>query len=215
MLSTLSRFIDASTISKSPSQCSTSLTFNPTSQASLLRNKNLASYGLHGLIAKSLQYNPTPRNFVVCNNITPPGAPLPSGSPSGSLKNWVVGIALTIILPLIIRKGSFIQIKNKVNTVVETMDHVMESVEKVAKGTDEIIDGITDNLPQSQLKETLEAIDKVAEDVAKHAHVVNEIIDKVEETEKELDSLILDEVKEKEVSEQVLQISTQEQSVEK
>lgn len=98
---------------------------------------------------------------------------------------------------------------------METTEHVMETVEAMAKGADEIIDEITDGLPEnSKLKERMEAIDDMIEEVAKGAHIANEIIDKVEETEEKFESLIHEEVKEKN-SKRVLQdqkVYTQEQS---
>nr|GEU46100.1 hypothetical protein [Tanacetum cinerariifolium] len=83
----------------------------------------------------------------------PPGAP----DPSGSLTNWIVGIVLTCVLPLITYKwGSLALLKNKADTVMETTEHVMETIEAMAKGADEIIDEITDGLPDnSKLKERM------------------------------------------------------------
>ncbi|GKE65608.1 hypothetical protein Tco_1519769 [Tanacetum coccineum] len=168
MLSTLSRFIDASTMLKTPSKSSTSLAFNPTSRlASFLRSKDLESYNFYSSSARSLQYNLAQPKFVVRNNISPRGAPYPSGS----LTNWIVGIVLTCVLPFI---------THKVDTMMETTEHVTETIEAMAKGADEIIDEITDGLPKnSKLKERMEAIDDMIEEVAKGAHIANEIIDKV------------------------------------
>ncbi|GJT62246.1 PH, RCC1 and FYVE domains-containing protein 1-like protein isoform X1 [Tanacetum coccineum] len=204
MLSTLSRFIDASTMLKTPSKSSTSLAFNPTSRhASFLRRKDLESCNFYSSSARSLQYNLAQPKFVVRNNISPPGAP----NPSGSLTNWIVGIVLTCVLPFITRKwGSLALLKNKVDTMMETTEHVTETIEAIAKGADEIIDEITDGLPKnSKLKERMEAIDDMIEEVAKGAHIANEIIDKVEETEEKFESLIHEDVKKEEISIQVLQ----------
>ncbi|KAJ9545694.1 hypothetical protein OSB04_025401 [Centaurea solstitialis] len=127
------------------------------------------------------------KNFVVHNNITPGEPPLPSGSPSGSLRNWVLGLALTFILPFITRKwGPFIIFKNKV-------EHAMEAIEVVAKGADEILDEITEDLPEnSKLRKTMEAMDEMVEGVAQTTHIANDIIDKVEELEEKLEKLNLE-----------------------
>nr|GEZ77710.1 hypothetical protein [Tanacetum cinerariifolium] len=62
---------------------------------------------------------------------------------------------------------------------METTEHVMETIEAMAKGADEIIDEITDGLPDnSRLKERMKAVDDKIEDLAKGAHIANEIIDK-------------------------------------
>nr|GFA42906.1 hypothetical protein [Tanacetum cinerariifolium] len=81
MLSTLSRFIGASTMLKTPSKSSTYLAFNPTSRhASSLRNKDLDSYNFYSSSARCLHTNLAQPKFAVRNNISPPGAPDPSGS---------------------------------------------------------------------------------------------------------------------------------------
>ncbi|KVI06829.1 uncharacterized protein LOC112509920 [Cynara cardunculus var. scolymus] len=197
----MSRFISASRTLPNP--YSTSLTFHPTSHSSLfLKNKASASYSHHGSISCAR------RNFVVRSNLTPPpGVPLPSGPPSGSMRNWIVGIVLTFVLPFITHKwGPLIVLKNKVDTVVDTAEYIMETIEDVAERVDKVIDNITDELPEnSRLRKTMEAVDGVVEGLAKSAHLANDIIDKVEEVEDKLESLIIqEEVKEKEeVSKQV------------
>ncbi|KVI06828.1 uncharacterized protein LOC112510197 [Cynara cardunculus var. scolymus] len=200
----LSRFVDISMMSKNPSVYSTSQTFNPTSNTSFLKNMDLSSHSFHGSTSRSMQYNMPERwkNFVVPNNITPPEPPLPSGSPSGSLRNWVLGLALTFILPFFTHKwGPFILLKDKVEKVMETTEHVMEAIEVVAKRTDEILDEITGDLPEdNKLRKTLEAIDEKVEGVTETAHLANQIIDNVEEMKEKLETLIVDEAKEQEAA---------------
>ena len=63
---------------------------------------------------------------------------------------------------------------------VDKVEHAMEAIEVVAKGTDEILDEITEDLPEnSKLRKTMEAMDEMVEGVAETAHIANEIIDKV------------------------------------
>ncbi|KAJ9560467.1 hypothetical protein OSB04_005627 [Centaurea solstitialis] len=168
-----------------------SLVFNPISKASFLKNKNSA-WNLHGRSCRSLQMK-----FLIRSNVNPPPeAPNPSGSPSGSLRNWIVGLVLTFVLPFFTHKwGSFLLLKNKietkVETKVETTEHVVKAIENVAERVDKVIDSITDDLPEdSKLKKALEFVDEIAEGVAKTAHVADDIIIKVEEAEGKLDSLI-------------------------
>ncbi|KAI3726265.1 hypothetical protein L1987_66062 [Smallanthus sonchifolius] len=185
-------------------------------------SQHLASFSKYNR-SRSLQYDPMmttmpQRRFVIRNNIIPPpGVPLPSGPPSGSMRNWIVGIVLTFVLPFCTHKwGPLLVLRNKVDNVVNTAEYIMETIEAVAEKVDDVIDNITDDLPKdSELRKRLEAIDVVVEGVAKSAHVANDIIDKVEEVEDKLGSLILDEVKE-EVPKQVVEndeISTQEPTV--
>ncbi|XP_071732360.1 uncharacterized protein [Rutidosis leptorrhynchoides] len=164
----------------------------------------------------------TRRNFVIRSNITPPpGVPIPSGSPSGSMRNWIVGIVLTLVLPFFTHKwGPLLTLKNKVDTAVNSVEYIIETIEEVATKVDHVIDDITDDLPaNSQLRKTMEAVDRVVEGVAKSAHIADDIIDKVEAVEDKLEAIILKEAKgeEKVVSEQIVivtkaEITTQEQS---
>lgn len=218
----MSKFIGAPLISTRPSVSSTSFEVNPTSHASISKNRDLPSCSVLGFTRRSLRYDTmlmiSRRNFAVRSNITPPaGAPVPSGSPSGSMKSWVVGIVLTFVLPFFTHKwGPLTLLKNKVDTVVDTAESIMEAIEDVAGKVDKVIDNITDDLPKnSKLRNTLEAIDKLVEGVEKSAHIANDIIDKVEEAEDKLESLILSEAKEVTVSRQVvekIEVTTQESS---
>nr|XP_043618315.1 uncharacterized protein LOC122590044 [Erigeron canadensis] len=196
----MSRFIGASSISTLPSSNSRYL-------ASILisfpYNTDLASRKVHDFTSTSLQYDPikriSRRSFVVRSNITPPppGAPLPSGSPSGSMRNWIVGIVLTFVLPFFTHKLGPLQVlKNKVDTAVNSVEHIVEAIADVAEKVDDMIDNITDDLPEnSKLRKTMESIDELVEGVAKAAHATDDIIDKLEEVEDKLEAMILDEAK--------------------
>ncbi|PWA67974.1 hypothetical protein CTI12_AA313330 [Artemisia annua] len=209
----VSRMIGASSISTLPSLTSTSYAFNQKSNALCVRNKDITLCNVHGFISKSLQYDPmlviSRRNFVVRSNITPPpGVPLPSGPPpSGSMRNWVVGIVLTFVLPFFTHKwGPLLLLKNKVDTAVNTVEYVVETIESVATKFDNVIDSITDDLPEdSKLRKSMVAFDELVEGVAKGAHIANDIIDKVEEVEDKLESMILNEAKEKDVSKEAVE----------
>ncbi|KAJ9545692.1 hypothetical protein OSB04_025399 [Centaurea solstitialis] len=201
MALSMSRFISPSWTL--PSRYSTSPTFHSIAHSSFLKTKGFAS--CDGSVSRSLRYDPMStiarRNFVVRSNITPPpGVPLPAGSPSGSMRNWIVGIVLTFVLPFITHKwGPLLVLKNKVDTMVNTAEYIMETIEDVAERVDKVIDNITDELPESsQLRKSMEAIDGLVEGLAKSAHIANDIIDKVEEVEDKLESLIAHEAKEKE-----------------
>ncbi|KAI3758277.1 hypothetical protein L6452_05835 [Arctium lappa] len=88
----------------------------------------------------------------------------------------------------------------------DKVEHAMEAIEVVAKGTDEILDEITDDLPKnSKLRKTFEALDEMVEGVNETAHIANEIIDKVEELEEKLQTLNLDKTKEEAASKRAVQ----------
>ncbi|KAI3685259.1 hypothetical protein L6452_34498 [Arctium lappa] len=191
----MSRFIWANSILslKSPDK---SLPFNPISRKSFLKNKDSA-WNLHGRSCKSLQslrsMDQLQTMFVIRSNVNPPPeAPNPSGSPSGSLRSWIVGLVLTFVLPFFTHKwGSFLLLKNKIEIKLETTEHVVKGIENAAERVDKVIDSITDDLPEdSKLKKALVFVDEIAEGVAKTAHVADDIINKVEEAEGKLNSLI-------------------------
>ncbi|KAI3736566.1 hypothetical protein L2E82_26423 [Cichorium intybus] len=172
--------------------------FNPLTKTPFLKS-NKSAWNLHGRSCRSLQYLSMSMNLqrptlLRQSNINPPPeAPLPSGSPSGSLRNWIVGLVLTFILPFFTHKwGSWLLLKNQVDQKIEATEHVVKAVESVADKLDKVIDGITDDLPDgSKLKKALEFVDEIAEGVAKTAHVADDFINKqVEETEDKLESLI-------------------------
>ena len=69
---------------------------------------------------------------------------------------------------------------DKVDTAVNTVEYVVETIESVATKFDNVIDSITDDLPEdSKLRKTMVAFDELVEGVAKGAHIANDIIDKV------------------------------------
>ncbi|KAI3513718.1 hypothetical protein L1887_21057 [Cichorium endivia] len=209
MSSAISRFSGANPTSSSK-PIDQSFFFNPLTKRPFLKS-NKSAWNLHGRNCRSLQYLSMSMNLqratlVRQSNINPPPEPpLPSGSPSGSLRNWIVGLVLTFILPFFTHKwGSWLLLKNQVDQKIEATEHVVKAVESAADKLDKVIDGITDDLPDgSKLKKALEFLDEIAEGVAKTAHVADDFINKVEETEDKLESLIHREnSKEEEISQQ-------------
>ncbi|XP_071714146.1 uncharacterized protein [Rutidosis leptorrhynchoides] len=188
MSSTITRFIvaDPSLYLKPNGQV---LLFNPISKTHISMKNFLWKFH-----AKSWNLQTT--TFVRQSSVNPPPEPpIPSGSPSGSgsLRNWIVGIALTFILPFFTHKwGSLLLLKTKVEKNIETTEEVVKSIGKVAEKVDKVIDSITDDLPNdSKLKKALERADELVEGVAKTAHVADDFIIKVEEAEDKLESLII------------------------
>ncbi|XP_076924139.1 uncharacterized protein LOC143586482 [Bidens hawaiensis] len=166
----------------------------PLSKTGSLKNKEHAWNLLDkSFINLNMSKTPQTTKFVRHSNVNPPPeAPLPSGSPSGSLRNWIVGMVLTFVLPFFTHKwGSLLLPKNKVDQKIETTEHVVKIVEHAAERADKVLDSITEDLPKdSQLKKALEFVDEIAEGVAKSAHVADEIINKVEEAEDKPESFV-------------------------
>ncbi|XP_076941438.1 uncharacterized protein LOC143610990 [Bidens hawaiensis] len=188
-----SRFIRADFMSSLKPKDEPTL-IKPLSKTGSLKNKEYA-WNLLDKSGRNLSMSKTSQTtkFVTHSNVNPPpDAPLPSGSPSGSLRNWIVGMVLTFVLPFFTHKwGSLLLLKNKVDQKIETTEHVVQTIEHAAEKVDKVLDSITEDLPKdSQLKKALEWVDEIAEGVAKSAHVADEIINKVEEAEDKLESFV-------------------------
>ncbi|KAK1405553.1 Plastid-targeted protein 3 [Heracleum sosnowskyi] len=151
---------------------------------------------------RSIQYSPwqhdtkVKRNFVVCSSSVPPDQPaassggLPGGIP-GSWKSWLLGIVVTIIIPLMTNKwGALLKWTEKLESAVQTVEDMVEEVEEIAEKVDKFAESISDDLPEGKLKETLERIEHVAERVAKDADQLDNMIDKVQEAEDKLEAYI-------------------------
>ncbi|XP_076888725.1 uncharacterized protein LOC143539244 [Bidens hawaiensis] len=132
---------------------------------------------------------------------TPPPPPPPPGSPFGSWKNWVIGILMTFIIPLVTTKGSRLKLLiQKVDQIVDTAEHLTEVVEAVADKVDKVVEELEDELPEgSELKKTLDFIENVAEKVEKDAQTAGDFIDKVQDMEDKIEDImepVLEEAKE-------------------
>ncbi|XP_074335625.1 uncharacterized protein LOC141672841 [Apium graveolens] len=116
-----------------------------------------------------------------------------SGSFLSSWKRWIAGLAISgVTLPLYKDKiSSFLEWKNEVEIVVEDAEIIAEVVEKVAEEVVEIADLLTNKLPEGgKLKNAVEIVESVAKEIVKDANIAEDIINKVEDFEKEVDSLI-------------------------
>ncbi|KAL0360311.1 UNVERIFIED_CONTAM: hypothetical protein Sradi_3715600 [Sesamum radiatum] len=87
------------------------------------------------------------RRFHVCN-VVEGGAPPPSEPPFNFI-SWILGVAITVVLPLFSGKwASLLKLKNEVETAVETVEEIVEAVEKVAEGVEKVAEDIADDLPE-------------------------------------------------------------------
>ncbi|XP_062157614.1 uncharacterized protein LOC133865257 [Alnus glutinosa] len=121
-----------------------------------------------------------------------PGAPLPSNPSPGSWKVWIFGMIATVILPFLGNKwGPLLRLKRQVDTAANTVEAVAEIIEKVAEKVDKVAEDVADHLPAGgRLREAATLIEHLAEETAKGAHLVDEAIEKVEEVERQVESLI-------------------------
>ncbi|XP_057795595.1 uncharacterized protein LOC131011772 [Salvia miltiorrhiza] len=117
-----------------------------------------------------------------------PSAPLP---PSSYWK-WILGLVVSIIVPSTSSTwGPFLQLKNDVDTAVETLEGIVEVVEKAAEIVDKVAEEISDDLPEGRkLKKVLEVLEDAAEATARDAHTVGDAIDKFQEVEEKIENIM-------------------------
>ncbi|XP_076919692.1 uncharacterized protein LOC143580601 [Bidens hawaiensis] len=128
-------------------------------------------------------------SMIVYANTEPAGKP---SSPSGSWKNWVIGILMTFVVPAYTTKGGPIKlIMQKVDQIMDTAEHITDVVEAVADKVDKVVEEIGDQLPEgSEIKKTLNFIEHVAERVEKDAQTAGDFIDKVQEMEDKIEEIM-------------------------
>ncbi|XP_011074788.1 uncharacterized protein LOC105159423 isoform X2 [Sesamum indicum] len=140
------------------------------------------------------------RNFIVCNNIQPADGQLPP-QPQSTFLNWILGVVLAIILPLVTtnRKGPLlIKLKNDVDSRVEAIEEMAETVENVAEAVDKAIDQIAHHLPkEAKLRKVMHIVEDVAEKTAKNAHIIGDVIDELQEIEEKVAKSVVESLREK------------------
>ncbi|KAL0365932.1 UNVERIFIED_CONTAM: hypothetical protein Sradi_3483300 [Sesamum radiatum] len=144
--------------------------------------------------------NTKTRNFIVCNNVQPADGQLPS-QPRSTFLNWILGVVLAMILPLVSnnKKGPLlIKLKNEVDSRVEEIEEMAETVENVAEAVDKAIDQIADHLPkdQAKLRKVMHIVEDVAEKTAKNAHILGDIIDELQEIEEKVAKSVVQSLRE-------------------
>ncbi|KDP41430.1 hypothetical protein JCGZ_15837 [Jatropha curcas] len=133
------------------------------------------------------------KDMVVYNGVDP-GPVLPSdpSSSPGSWKMWILGMLITVVLPVWRNKWwPLLTLKDRVESVVETAEDVTDIVEKVAEKIEKVAEEVADHLPEGgKLKDAVTVVENVAKETAKDAHLVHQVIDNMQEVEKEVESSI-------------------------
>ncbi|KAH6759151.1 hypothetical protein C2S51_019386 [Perilla frutescens var. frutescens] len=128
--------------------------------------------------------------FIV-RSVVQPEVPPPSGPPF-NLINWILGIAVTVVLPFFSKKWtSLLRIKNEVETAVEIAEEIVEAVEKVAEGVEKAAENLAEDLPEGGgLRKAVDFVEHAAERANKDAHIVGDFIDKVQEVEEKVEDYV-------------------------
>ncbi|KAK8642748.1 hypothetical protein V6N13_012081 [Hibiscus sabdariffa] len=145
----------------------------------ILRNSKFQSLG-RGLRLQSTDRN---RIMVFCDSSVEPGPIVPPAPALGSWKHWILGILMSIILPM--WRGDWrplLKLKlEQAETVIDTAEAVTDIVENVAEQVEKVADEIGDSLPEGKLKDALEIVEDIADETADDARIAGEFIDKVED----------------------------------
>uniref|UniRef100_A0A5B6YJ18 Uncharacterized protein n=1 Tax=Davidia involucrata TaxID=16924 RepID=A0A5B6YJ18_DAVIN len=165
--------------------------FNPTCHSTISKHRD--GYRFPG--DRRLQYLSSTKIdhlVVYSTNSVEPGSPIPSGPSPNSPKSWILGLLLTILIPFLRNKwGPLFKLKEGVENALETAEHVTEAIEKVAEEVEKVAEEVAEELPEGgKLKNAFVFVENVAKKTAKDAQIGEEIIDKVEEIEKDVESLI-------------------------
>ncbi|KAM7518545.1 hypothetical protein LguiB_017507 [Lonicera macranthoides] len=128
------------------------------------------------------------RDFVVNSSSISPGG---SGSPSNSMRGWLLGMVLTIVLPFFTHKwGPLLKWTKNIESVVETVEQIANTVESAAGKIHEVAENIEESLPQGKLRDAFDFIENTAEEIAKGADVAGDLIDKIQEVEDKVEAFI-------------------------
>ncbi|KAM1014136.1 hypothetical protein ACFX13_044813 [Malus domestica] len=137
------------------------------------------------------------KKMAVVVNSVEPGTPLPSDPSGTNWKLWLVGMLFSIAIPF--WKNKWWPLQNikapilcteRFSTALDKVEDVAEMVEKVAGEVEKVADDIADHLPEGKLQRAARIVESVAREAGKDAALADDLIDKVDEVEKEVDSII-------------------------
>lgn len=156
---------------------------------------------LHLSMSRGMQ-----RNIAVYSSV--PGAPLPSTPPSGSWNGWVLGIVVSVILPILTKKcGALLLNFKNIEAAVDTAERIVDVVEQVAEQVEKVAEDILDDLPAGNLKDVVSVIENVAERTGDGAEVLGDLIDKVQEVEEKVESIVESGINDEESKNQKQEVS--------
>ncbi|XP_026437055.1 uncharacterized protein LOC113335128 isoform X2 [Papaver somniferum] len=171
--------------------------------SSITTNKNVSflslssatNSGSHYLFSRSLQ--PKKRTTHMELNATenlPAGTPVPTppGPPQSGWFNWIIWTVIPMLFPFFKNKMSpLMLLKQKVETVVNIVDHAAEELENVAEEVVKITDEFEQKVPEgSVLKTALGSVHEVAEEAIKVAEEVEDLVDKGKVLEQKIEDAI-------------------------
>ncbi|KAL1821799.1 hypothetical protein DCAR_0418226 [Daucus carota subsp. sativus] len=114
-----------------------------------------------------------------------------TGGLLGSWKGWLLGVVVTVVIPLMTNKwGTFSKWTKKIEGAVQRVEDIVEAVEEAAERVEKIAEDIMDDLPDGKLKAALGLFEHVAEVIAKDAKQLDNVIDKFQEEEDKLQAYI-------------------------
>ncbi|KAM7520809.1 hypothetical protein LguiB_019771 [Lonicera macranthoides] len=138
--------------------------------------------------------NKSKMDFAICSSHQQ-GDLASFGSFMESWKGWILGGLVTVILPFLTHKwGPLLKWTKELEAAEERVEEMAEAIEKVAVEVEKVAEDVAENLPEGgRFKVAVTFVENAAKEVIKDADLVEEFIHKVEEVEKEVESIIIEE----------------------
>ncbi|KAI3978607.1 hypothetical protein MKX01_015782 [Papaver californicum] len=105
---------------------------------------------------------------------------------------WILGAMLTLILPFWKAKWQkLLRLEAEVNMALEVVEHVAETVEKVAVVTEKLSMEMADKLPgDGKLKKAVLLVERVSQESEKDARLTQDILHKLDDLKQDVEKLI-------------------------
>ncbi|KAI3912078.1 hypothetical protein MKW92_002874 [Papaver armeniacum] len=116
----------------------------------------------------------------------------PSGPPSSSgWFNWILWTLVPMFLPFLRNKwGPFRTLKDKVDTMVHTVEMAAEVIEEVAEEVEKVAEDLEEKLPEGALRTAAHSIHEVADEANEIAKGADDLAHQAEEMENKMMDLV-------------------------
>ncbi|KAI4337658.1 hypothetical protein L6164_016044 [Bauhinia variegata] len=85
--------------------------------------------------------------------------------------------------------GLLLKVKEMAESTIGRAEHVADVVEEVAENVEKVAEGAATHLPKGKLHDFAEFVEKVAQEIDRDANLAEHALEKVEEMEKEVESV--------------------------
>ncbi|MCL7047641.1 hypothetical protein MKW94_019168 [Papaver nudicaule] len=105
--------------------------------------------------------------------------------------NWILWTLVPMFLPFLRNKGGpWSTLKDKVDTMVHTVEMAAEVIEEVAEEVEKVAEDMEEKLPEGALRTAAHNFHEVAEEAYTVAKVADDLAHKAEDIEKKMEDLV-------------------------